>query len=207
MLSFDSLAQRQDLYSLESPYQRYTHNLVTLKWLGAMPLGSITDGYIDKASLANFGISLEWVFRDMPISAGIDAGKYNFEQRYPRAIYKIGEDDVSAVKTSTYSNVPLAGFVKYHLLGTNAQFAPYVQASVGAHFNNYIDYFGTLGDQKKQTTVGFGGAVGLKYFIKKDGPLGIDLAVRYDHNTFKYGYITNGVRTFAGSVGIIYRWW
>lgn len=207
ILSTQSYAQREGLYSLESPYQRYTHNLLTLKWLGAAPLGSITEGYVDKPSLANYALSLEWVFREMPISAGVEAGRYYFEQRYPRATYQMGDDDVSAVKTSTYSAVPLTGFVKYHFLGTNARVSPYVQANVGAQINNYSDYFGSLADQKRQTTVGFGGAAGLKYFIKRDGPVGIDLSVRYDQNTFRYGYITNGVGTFAGSVGLFYRWW
>ena len=71
----------------------------------------------------------------------------------------------------------------------------------------YTDYFGILADQKKQTTLGFGGGAGLKYFFKNDGPVGLDVAVRYDQNTFKYGYITNGVGTLAGAVGLFYRWW
>jgi hypothetical protein len=207
LLATPSQAQRNELYALESPYQRYTHNLVTVKWLGAMPLGSITEGYVDKASLANYALSLEWVFRGLPLSAGFEVEKYNFEQRYPRSIYQIGDNDVSAVKTSTYSTVPLTAFVKYHPLGTNSQLAPYIQAGVGAHFNNYIDYFGTLADQKKQATIGFGAGAGVKYFIKKDGPLGVDVSLRYDQNTFQYGYVSNGVGVFAGSVGVIYRWW
>lgn len=205
--AFDAHAQREGLYTLESPYQRYTHNLATLRWAGALPLGSITDGYVDKPSLANYAFSLEWVFRNLPVSAGVEAGRYYFEQRYPRAIYPIGSDDVSAVKTSTYTNVPLTGFVKYHFLGTNAQLSPYVQVNVGAHISNYIDYFGILADQKRKTTFGFGGGAGLKFFFKKDGPLGLDIAVRYDQNTFKYGYVTNGVGALAGSVGLFYRWW
>ena len=196
-----------NLYQLESPYQRYTHNLLTVRWAGSAPLGSITDGYVDKASYKNYAITLEWIFRDMPLSAGIGTGKYQFEQRYPRAIYTLGENEVSAVKTSTFSAVPLNGFLKYHFLGTNTQFSPYVQATLGAHFNNYIDYYGTLGDQKKQTTFAYGGAVGLKFFVKKDGPWGIDAAIHYDKNTFKYGYITDGVGTLSGTIGIFYRWW
>ncbi len=200
-------AQKANLYTLESPYQRYTHNLATLRWLGMAPLGSITDGYVDKPSFANYALSVEWVFRNMPLSAGLEAGKYYFEQRHPRAIYLLGQNEVSAVKTSTYTAVPLTGLIKYHFLGTNAQFSPYVQVNIGAHINTYTDYFGTLADQKKQATLGFGGGAGLKYFFKKDGPVGLDVAVRYDQNTFKYGYITNGVGTVAGSVGLFYRWW
>lgn len=202
-----SRAQRADLYTLESPYQRYTHNLATLRWLGAVPFGSITDGYVDKPSFANYSLSVEWVFRNMPISAGVEAGRYYFEQRYPRSVYVLGQNEVSAVKTSTYTAVPVTGLIKYHFLGTNAQFSPYVQVNIGAHINNYVDYFGLLADQKKQTTLGFGGGAGLKYIFKKDGPVGLDIAVRYDQNTFKYGYITNGVGTLAGSVGLFYRWW
>lgn len=205
--SANAIAQRRDLYTLESPYERYTYNLATLKWVAAVPMGSITDGYVDKASFGNYAFSLEWVFRQIPVSGGIEAGKYYFEQRYPRATYKMGNNDVSAVKTSTFSTVPLMAFAKYHFLGTNAQLSPYVQVNLGAHFNNYIDYFGSLADQKRKTTFGFAGAAGLKYFFKKDGSFGLDLSVRYDQNTFKYEYIQNGFSAFSGSAGLFYRWW
>jgi len=200
-------AQNPNLYQLESPFQRYTYNVVTARWMGALPLGSITDGYVDKASFRNYGISLEWVFRDSPLSAGVNTGKFYFEQRYPRATYTLGDNEVSAVKTSTFSAVPLTGFVKYHFLGTNEQFSPYLQATLGAHFNNYIDYYGSLGDQKKKATFAYGGAAGLKFLFRKDGAAGLDLSVHFDKNTFKYGYITDGVGTISGSIGLFYRWW
>ncbi len=196
-----------DLYTLDSPYKRYTHNLATFRWSAALPMGSLSDGYIDKASAANYSLSLEWVLRNSPFSIGGEVGKLYFQQRLPRAIYQFDEEDVSAIQTRTYSNVPVQGFVNYHLTPVDARIRPYVQLGAGAHFNNYINYYGTLADQKKQITFGLSGGVGSRFLFKKDGSIGLDLAVRYGQNFFKYEYITNGTANLSASAGLFYRWW
>src|SRR4051812_11816194 len=90
------------LYTLPSPFERYTHYLATARFMGAAPLGSFSNNYIDKTSFQNYSISIEWVLRNA-FSVGGEIGSTYFEKRIPRALYQSGDETVSAVQTRTLS--------------------------------------------------------------------------------------------------------
>ena len=195
------------LYTLPSPFDRYTHYLATARFMGAAPLGSFADSYIDKASFRNASISIEWVFRNSPISVGGEIGSTYFEKRIPRALYQNGDEVISAVQTRTVSQYPVELFGNYHFLGKNATVQPYVQLSGGVSILDYTLYYGSLASQNQKIAPKYGVGLGSKFLFKKDGSFGVDVRVKYDGTSFKHDYIEKGVSSVNGSLGIFYRWW
>jgi hypothetical protein len=203
-----ALAQEKPkLYTIASPFERYTHYLATARFMGAVPMGSFKDNYIDKASFQNFSLSIEWVLRNSPLSVGGEIGSTYFEKRVPRALYEGQEGTISAVQTRTVSQYPVELFANYHFLPRNSQVQPYVQISSGASILDYTVYYGTLSSQDQRVRFKYGIGVGSKFLFKKDGTLGLDVRVKYDGTAYKYDYIDKGISSVNGSIGLFYRWW
>ena len=199
--------QAPQLYTLPSPFERYTHYLVTARLTGAVPLSSFSNNYIDKSSFQNYSISLEWVLRNSPLSLGGEIGTTYFEKRIPRALYESGDETVSAVQTRTLTQHPVQFFANYHFLGKSSSIQPYVQLSGGASILDYTLYYGTLAQQKQKVAPTYGIGVGSKFLFKKDGKFGADVRVKYQGTSFKYDYIDKGISSVNASVGLFYRWW
>ena len=195
------------LYTLPSPFERYTHYLATVRYSGAMPLGSFSDSYIDKFSARNYSISLEWVLQNSPLSVGGEIGSNYFQKRLPRAIYQNGDETISAVQTRTLTQYPIQVFANYHFLNKTSTVQPYVQLSGGAAIADYTLYYGSLAEQKQKIAPAYGIGLGSKFLFKRDGSVGADVRVKYEGTAFKYGYVEKGTSTINASVGLFYRWW
>ncbi|HEV7349514.1 hypothetical protein [Telluribacter sp.] len=198
--------QGPNLYSLPSPYERYTHYLATARVSAGVPIGAFAEGYIDKVSAQNYSLSLEWVLRNN-LSIGGEVGQNYFQQRLPRQTYQMGDQEISAVQTRTLTQYPFLGFVNYHFARSGAMFRPYVQVSAGASLVDYTLYWGNLSDQQQKFAFSYGLGAGSKILFKRDGSFGADLRVKYNHTPLNYDYVTNGVSAINASVGLFYRWW
>jgi hypothetical protein len=205
-----SAARAQDaprLYTLPSPFERYTHFLATARISGAAPVGSFSNTYIDKSSLRNFSISLEWVLRNSQISIGGELGSSYFQKRLPRALYQSGDETLSAVQTRTFTQNPLQVFVNYHFLNKSSVVQPYAQVSGGISIADYSLYYGSLVQQRQKVVPAYGVGLGSKFLFRKDGSFGADIRVKYEGTSFKHDYIEKGTSSVNGSVGLFYRWW
>lgn len=203
-----ALAQEKPkLYTIASPFERYTHYLATARFMGAVPMGSFKDNYIDKTSFQNFSLSIEWVLRNSPLSVGGEIGSTYFEKRVPRALYEGQEGTISAVQTRTVSQYPVELFANYRFLPRNSQVQPYVQISTGASILDYTVYYGTLSTQDQKVRFKYGIGAGSRFLFKKDGAWGVDVRVKYDGTAYKYDYIDKGISSVNGSIGLFYRWW
>lgn len=206
---FSSYAQEPapKLYTLPSPFERYTHYLATARLMGAVPLGSFSDNYIDKASFQNYSISIEWVLRNSPISVGGEIGSTYFEKRIPRAFYQNAEETLSAVQTRTMSQYPVEIFGNYHFLPKTSTIQPYVQLSGGVSILDYTLYYGNLATQDQKVRPKYGIGLGSKFLFKRDGAFGVDVRVKYDGVSYKHEFIDKGISSVNGSIGLFYRWW
>lgn len=198
--------QAPRLYTLPSPYDRYTTYLVTARYTAGIPLGSFSNSYIDKASFQNYSISMEWVLQSA-FSVGGEIGYSYFNKRLPRTTYLSGDQTISAVQTRTLTQYPIEVFANYHFSKRNAAIQPYVQISAGASVLDYTLYYGSLADQKQKVRPAYGAALGSKFLFKKDGSFGADVRVKYAGTSFKYDYLTSGVSSLNASIGLFYRWW
>ncbi|WP_247235088.1 hypothetical protein [Telluribacter sp. SYSU D00476] len=206
-VSAQVLAQQgSNLYDLPSPYERYTHYLATARVTAAVPIGAFADNYIDRSSAQNYSLSLEWILRSN-LSVGGEVGKNFFQQRLPRQMYQLGEQEVSAVQTRTLTQYPIQGFVNYHFAGSGAMVRPYVHLSAGGSFVDYTLYWGNLADQQQKFAFTYGVGAGTKVLFKRDGSVGMDLRVKYTQTPYNYDYITSGISALNGSIGLFYRWW
>lgn len=205
--SYVGLAQdAPKLYTLPSPFERYSHYLATVRLTGAVPLSSFSDAYIDKTSFENYSISMEWIMRG-PVSVGGEVGYSYFQKRLPRDVYQNGEETISAVQTRTLTQYPIQFFANYHFLPKNAIIQPYVQVSGGVSILDYTVYYGIFSDPVQKISPTYGVGLGSKFLFKRDGSFGADLRVKYAGTSFKNGYIDKGVASLNTSVGLFYRWW
>lgn len=198
--------QKPQLYNIPSPFDRYTHYNVTLRGGAAIPMGQFSSDYIDKTTLENYSIGLDWVLQS-PISVGAEVGYSFFTEKMPRAIYEIGGRDVSAVQTRTISLVPIQGTLSYHLGAPNAPIRPYAQVAVGGALVDYSLYYGNLATQEQSFKFSYGAVIGTKVLFKKDGSLGADIRLKYNNTPIEFDYIQNGVGQLNATVGLFYRWW
>lgn len=199
--------EKPKLYTIASPFERYTHYLATARFMGAVPMGSFKDNYIDKSSFQNFSLSIEWVLRNSQLSVGGEIGSTYFEKRVPRGLYEGEQGTISAVQTRTISQYPVELFANYHFLPKTSQVQPYVQISGGASILDYTVYYGSLSSQDQKVRLKYGIGGGSKFFFKKDGSFGVDVRVKYDGTAYKYDYIDKGISSVNGSIGVFYRWW
>ncbi len=198
--------QKPQLYNLPTPYERYSHYNLTVRGGAAIPLGAFSGNYIDKPTIENYSIALDWIFQK-PISIGLEVGKTFFSQKMPRALYQLDGQDVSAVQTRTIALMPIQGVVSYYFAGTNASIRPYVQLAAGADLLDYTLYYGNLANQKQSVKFTYGAAAGAKFLFKKDGNFGADLRVKYNQTSFNHDYVNQGVSQVSATVGLFYRWW
>jgi hypothetical protein len=198
---------KPNLFTLTSPYERYTHNVLTLRLAGSMPMGSFASQYIDKAYIGNYSISMDWMFKDAPVSAGVEIGNDFFKQRIPRDVYSNGGQDISAIQTRTINQYPIQGVLSYHVGPVNSVVRPYVSAALGGAYVDYVNYWGSLSDQKQKFGFSYGLAAGSRFLFKKEGGFGADVRVKYNNAPFKYDYVQKGVSNINVSVGLFYRWW
>lgn len=206
-LSLSAWAQQKpQLYNLPTPFERYSHYNLTLRGGAAIPTGAFSSNYIDKTTLQNYSIALDWIFQK-PVSIGLEVGKTSFSQKLPRAMYELDGQDVSAVQTRTIGLMPIQGVVSYYFAGTNALIRPYVQLAAGADLLDYTLYYGNLANQQQTVKFTYGAAAGAKFLFKKDGNFGADLRVKYNQTSLNYDYIEQGVSQINATVGLFYRWW
>lgn len=206
-LSLSAWAQQKpQLYTLPTPFERYSHYTLTVRGGAAIPMGAFSSNYIDKTTLRNYSLALDWILQK-PISIGLEVGKTEYSKTMPRAIYSQGGQEISAVQTRTLSLMPIQGVVSYYFAGTNATIRPYLQAAVGGDLLDYTLYYGNLAEQKQSIRLTYGAAAGAKFLFKKDGNIGADLRVKYNQTSLKHDYIEKGVGQVSATVGLFYRWW
>lgn len=195
-----------ELYSIPSPYERYSHYTATLRGGAGIPVGPFANDYIDKVTLENYALSVDWVFQK-PFSVGLEAGHSFFSKKLPRAIYNIDNQDISAVQTRTIGLMPIQGVLSLYL-GTPASIVrPYVQLAAGGSLLDYSLYYGNLANQQQSLKFTYGAAVGSRFLFKKDGSVGADLRVKYNQTALNFDYIDQGIGQVNATIGLFYRWW
>ncbi len=206
-LSLSAWAQQKpQLYNLPTPFERYSHYNLTVRGGAAIPMGAFSSNYIDKTTIQNYSIALDWIFQK-PISIGVEVGKTFYSQKVPRTIYSTNGQDISAVQTRTIGLMPIQGVVSYYFAGTNASIRPYVQLAAGADLLDYTLYYGNLANQQQAVKLTYGAAAGAKFLFKKDGNFGADLRVKYNQTSLNFDYVDKGVSQISATVGLFYRWW
>jgi opacity protein-like surface antigen len=198
---------RSQLFKRESPYERYTTYRVSVTGGLGLPAGTFGD-YMDKTTLRNYTLGLDFVFPKNNMSLGISVGSQYFQNRLPRQVYKFDGQDVSAVQTRTFSAYPLVLTGSYHIGKVNSLVRPYIQAGVGGAYAEVANYWGTIatGDNGFKFVAQAG--AGVRVLFKKTGNMGLELGATYQHIPFTVE--NEGIKdasTLNVRAGLFYRWW
>jgi len=152
----------------------------------SLPLGSFKNDIISNGSPRGatgafmYGISNKW-------SAGIQLGYQDFYQRYPRDIYKTGDNEVtSAVLTNSIQQLPLIAKAVFKPLGgTNKMLQPYISAGAGISMIDFKQYLGEFGSSSTSGSFTAQGGVGIMVPFSKGGASGFSVGADYNYVSYK----------------------
>jgi hypothetical protein len=161
----------------------------------AIPLGSFKNDIIGNASPRGvtgalmYGINNKW-------SAGVQFGYQDFYQKYPRDLYKTGDNEVtSAVLTNSIQQIPLlAKGVFKPLGGTNSFIQPYISAGAGISMIDFKQYLGEFGSSSTGGSFTAQGGAGIMVPFGKGSASGFSIGADYNYVSYKkfdYGNLNN----------------
>jgi outer membrane protein W len=206
-LSVSAQQATPKLYTLPSPFERYTYYVATVRGGMVSPMSNFSKNYIDENSIQNYSVSVEWMMRNA-FSLGGEVGYSYLDKQMPRSLYELSSGEtISAVQTRTLTAYPIQFFGNYHFNLKNSIVKPYVHASAGVSVLNYTVYYGLLASQDQKVKPTFGIGAGTKVLFNRDGSFGADVRVKYSGTAYKFDYIESGIQKLNVSVGLFYRWW
>ena len=188
----------------ESTYNRYVTFNGSLRYGVGLPLGT-SRNYINQLSPANAILTMEWQF-PQNFSLGLQTGYQYSQQRLPRDVYRVGDQDVSAVQTRTFTVTPTLATASYYFSDPASAIRPYVQLAGGGAFVNYTNYYGTLTDTNRKFAGAIAPAIGLKVFGKREKGLGGEIQAQYQNVFYNYNEISNAQSVLL-SAGLTYRFY
>lgn len=152
----------------------------------SIPLGSFKNDMISDASPRGvtgafmYGVNNKW-------SAGVQFGYQDYYQKYPRAIYKTGDnEETSAVLTNSIQTIPvIAKGVFKPLGGTNAFIQPYISAGAGISMIDFKQYLGEFGSQRTSGSFTAQAGAGIMVPFSKGGASGFNVGADYNYVAYK----------------------
>ncbi|MGF7217149.1 hypothetical protein GGR92_003322 [Spirosoma lacussanchae] len=192
-----------------SPFDRYVSFNISARYGVAMPLGG-QKTYIDQVSPANLAIDGEWLFPQR-FAIGLKTGYQYSQLRRPRELVSFTDgnsvQDVSAVQTRTLTVIPAMASLSYYFAENSTALRPYVQVAGGGAYVDYVNFFGSLSDQKTGFRTAFAPAVGVKYYGQREQGFGAELQAQYQRINFNYDRLPGNASSVMLSAGIVYRFY
>jgi opacity protein-like surface antigen len=135
------------------------------------------------------------------MSVGLTTGFQDFYQKYPRAVYKLGDgSEVSAVVSNSVQTVPLLATFHYNFSPTQ-RLQPFAGVGVGGNMILYRQFLGEFSDSKNKFAFQAQPKIGVYFPFREGGPTGLTLSGYYNIIPFKYNGTTN-LNSFGVSLGI-----
>ncbi|CAN5766547.1 hypothetical protein BH10BAC2_BH10BAC2_31020 [soil metagenome] len=155
-----------------------------------IPLGSFKNDLINDASPCGvtgaftYGINNKW-------SAGVQFGYQDYYQKYPRAIYKTGDnEETSAVLTNSIQTIPVLAKGTFRPLGGTSSFIqPYISAGAGISMIDFKQYLGEFGSQSTSGSLTAQVGAGIMVPFSKGGASAFSIGADYNYVSYKkFGY-------------------
>ena len=165
-----------------------------------IPSGSFKTDAVDKASFRGWTANLLYNITDK-ISVGLGTGFQDFYQKYPRAVYKLGEGgEVSAVLTNSIQTIPILAEFQYRFLPHNTV-QPYVGVGVGGNMIVFDQYLGEFDNSKSSFKFAARPEAGVFIPFRKDGPAGIHVFGAYNYMPYKEDGVDN-FNNWGAGIGV-----
>jgi len=154
-----------------------------------IPATSSLKDYVSKTSLRGWNANLLYEVNDQ-LSLGLGVGMQSFYERYPRAVYKTAEGDLSAVLTNTVSAMPVLVQGQFNLL-PEATIQPYIGLGIGANFASYSQYFGEFSNSRSKVGFAARPEAGINIPVGKYKESSIVIGGSYNYLPFKQENLSN----------------
>lgn len=147
----------------------------------ALPMGSFKTDVISKGSPRGvtgnllFGITNQF-------SAGLGLGFQDFYEKYPRNLYKTGDNETtSAVLSNSVQIIPLLAKAEFDPLGNKrGSIQPYITGGVGLGIISFTQYLGEFGGTDNSAGLMVQGGAGLKIPFTSIGNSGFKIGANYN---------------------------
>jgi len=159
----------------------------------SLPLGSFKNNVISNGSPRGGSLNIMYSLSNkLAIGGGI--GFQDYYQKYPRAVYKTGDNETtSAVLSNSIQSVPLMAKLAYTPLGnTGAPVQPYIQGGAGLSLVTVKQYLGEFGGADNSVT--FAAQAGAGVFVPFGKLSAAGLRIGADYNYLPYS--KNGFGNF-----------
>lgn len=164
-----------------------------LQYSYAMPLGSFKSDVISKGSPR--GVTGDFLYGiNNKISVGLGLGFQDFYQKYPRALYKTGDNETtSAVLSNSVQIMPLLAKAEvYPLGGKKSMIQPYISAGAGLGITSFTQYLGEFGGSDNSAGFMLQGGAGLQVPFNITRSAGFRVGANYN----MVDYNKNGFKNF-----------
>lgn len=172
-----------------------------LQYNYSIPLGSFKSDIISNSSARGASGALMYGISDK-FSAGLQFGYQDYFQKYPRTIYKTGDnEETSAVLTNSVQSIPLLAKAVFKPLGGNGSIIqPYISAGTGINIIDFRQYLGEFGNASNNSSFTVQGGAGIMVPFGKGSASGFSVGADYNYVSYKnFGYNNmNNVSVHAG---------
>ncbi len=167
----------------------------------ALPLSNFKNDIISNGSPR--GVTGDILYNiNNKFSVGLGLGFQDFYQKYPRDLYKTGNNEVtSAVLSNSVQIMPVLAKAEYYFLNNKKSFIqPYITAGAGLGIIDFTQYLGEFGGTNNSGSFMLQGGAGFTIPFSKTGRSGFKLGANYNMITYnKNGYNNlNNVNFQAG---------
>jgi hypothetical protein len=165
---------------------------MNLQYSYASPVGSFKSDVISNGSPR--GVTGDILYNlSNKLSLGLGLGFQDFYQKYPRSLYKTGDNETtSAVLSNSVQIIPvLAKAEFYPLNGKKAAVQPYITAGAGIGISSFTQYLGEFGGSSNNGSFMLQGGAGIKVPFNSKGRSGLSLGANYNMISYHHDGFNN----------------
>jgi hypothetical protein len=174
---------------------------MNLQYSYALPVGSFKSDVISNGSPR--GVTGDILYNlNNKISLGLGLGFQDFYQKYPRNLYKTGDNETtSAVLSNSVQILPVLAKAEFYPLNEKiSSVRPYITAGAGVGISSFTQYLGEFGSNNNGAGFMLQGGAGVIVPFNNKGRAGVRLGANYNMISYNhYGFSNfNNVNFQAG---------
>ena len=165
---------------------------MNLQYNYALPIGSFKNDVISNGSARGVTGDILYNLSDK-FSLGLGLGFQDFYQKYPRALYKTGDQETtSAVLSNSVQVMPVLAKAEFYPLGgKKSLIQPYINAGAGLGVVSFAQYLGEFGGTDNSASLMLQGGAGIIVPFGSVSKSGFRLGANYNMVSYKRNGFNN----------------
>src|SRR6201995_214972 len=164
---------------------------MNLQYSYALPVGSFKSDVISNGSPR--GVTGDILYNlSNKLSLGLGLGFQDFYQKYPRTLYKTGDQETtSAVLSNSVQIMPVLAKAEFYPLGGKTGIQPYINAGAGLGIASFTQYLGEFGGSDNSASLMLQGGAGIAVPFSNVSKAGFRLGADYNMVSYKRNGFSN----------------